>query len=176
MYAFLLWVFMHVHIKNWKCNTIRLVYFGRNMPIPIVAETLAPCIARTPAALSLQDKRIPIFHGERFPLPVLAENENTFLIFPEKSPKKLVIMRNVPNNFSVAAHSPPWADTRRNNNVIVTSKRRFDVIMTVLLRHVAVGLWFVYAMSILCWCGISPLRSSPEFVCVHRCVTCGNLR
>ena len=35
---------------------------------------------------------------------------------------------------------PHPADTRRNNNVILTSKRRcFDVIMTLLLRLVSVG-------------------------------------
>ena len=38
-------------------------------------------------------------------------------------------------------------DTRRNNNLIMTSKRRFDVIMTLLLRRVSVG----YHMSSFWW-------------------------
>ena len=35
---------------------------------------------------------------------------------------------------------PIPAGTRRNNNVIVTSKRRFDVIITLLLRQVPAGM------------------------------------
>ena len=31
------------------------------------------------------------------------------------------------------------ADTRRKNNVIMTSQRRFDVMMTLLLRHEPIG-------------------------------------
>ena len=33
------------------------------------------------------------------------------------------------------------ADKCRKDDVIITPKRRFDVLMTLLLRHVSVGLW-----------------------------------
>ena len=49
------------------------------------------------------------------------------------------------------AHVTP-ADTRCNNNVIITSRRhRFDVIMTLLLRRVSTGMpWNAYSVILVC--------------------------
>ena len=57
------------------------------------------------------------------------------------------------------------ADTQRNNNVIMTLRRRFDVMMTLFLRHVPVGM-----------CTFNHILGLSEFSVIHSYLQVGAFR
>ena len=62
-----------------------------------------------------------------------------------------VMYRAVSMLYDGSSNATP-ADTWLNNNVIITSKRRrFDVIMTLLLSHVSAGTWPTWAENGTIW-------------------------